>query len=218
MKKSYDLGRDVLKLIAIITMTIDHLGAIIFTQNVILRVIGRIAFPIFSYLLVLGFESTRNVNNYLLRLFIFAIISQLPFSLALGYGLFESLNIFFTLLFGVMFLMEPILALIPLTLSFFIYFDYGLYGIVVIYCMNLLQRDIKEGSIAFIVLNLLFFALSPTQTFSLLSLPLIILHKKGILKKETHQMDVYPVWRKYLFYIYYPSHLTALYLAKIYLF
>ena len=199
-------------------MTIDHLGAIIFTQNVILRVIGRIAFPLFSYLLVLGFESTRNVNNYLLRLFVFAIISQLPFGLALGYDLFESLNIFFTLLFGVMFLMEPITALIPIALSFFIYFDYGLYGLAVIYCVNLLKRDIKEGSIAFIVLNLLFFALSPTQTFSILSLPLIVLHKRGVLKKETHRMDVYPVWKKYLFYIYYPSHLTALYLAKIYLF
>ncbi|MFH0897541.1 MAG: TraX family protein [Candidatus Bathyarchaeota archaeon] len=58
------MGREILKWIAIISMTIDHLGAIIYPDYLLLRVIGRLAFPIFSYLLVLGVGSTRSKGHY----------------------------------------------------------------------------------------------------------------------------------------------------------
>ena len=61
-----DLGRELLKIIAIITMTIDHLGVVFYPQHLIFRVVGRLSFPLFSYLLVLGLESTRNQKKYLL--------------------------------------------------------------------------------------------------------------------------------------------------------
>ncbi len=76
----------VLKLIAIITMLIDHVGAVFLRSNPDLywyaRTIGRIAFPIFVFMLVEGFYHTSNIRKYLTRLGIFALISELPFDMA----------------------------------------------------------------------------------------------------------------------------------------
>lgn len=75
------------------------------TLYVIGRAIGRIAFPLFAFLIVQGFLHTRNVKKYMLRLGIFALISEIPYDFAF-YGfpnpirLFEGQNIFFTLLIG----------------------------------------------------------------------------------------------------------------------
>ncbi len=121
-----------LKLIAIITMLIDHIGAILLTSNPDLylpaRTIGRIAFPIFVFMLVEGFYHTSNIRKYLTRLGIFALISEIPFDLAFYRGfyradvltdlknsftdpamldlflrrLFEYQNVFFTLFLGLL--------------------------------------------------------------------------------------------------------------------
>ena len=67
-----------LKLIAIITMAIDHTGAALLPQYPVLRVIGRIAFPIFCYSLAVGCVYTRDMRRYLLRMLLLALVSQ-PF-------------------------------------------------------------------------------------------------------------------------------------------
>lgn len=129
---SYSIKGSTLKIIAVITMIIDHIGACIIQRMLInsgvmamvtsgikgiltlegdIRVlailwwamrmiIGRIAFPIYCFLLVEGFIHTRSVGKYSLRLLIFAIISEVPFDLAIGGQTFNLLhqNVFFTLL------------------------------------------------------------------------------------------------------------------------
>lgn len=80
-----------LKLIAIITMMIDHIGVVLLEDPSVLytlsRCIGRLAFPIFVFLIVEGFYHTSDVKKYLTRLGVFALISEIPFDLAF-YGRF----------------------------------------------------------------------------------------------------------------------------------
>lgn len=113
-----------LKLIAIISMLIDHTGAIVLRaiqrlpsvaevpENRILwqniyacsRDIGRLAFPIFCFLIVEGFLHTRNAKKYAGRLFLFALVSELPFDFALKGSWFypDKQNVYFTLLIGLL--------------------------------------------------------------------------------------------------------------------
>lgn len=113
-----------LKLIAIITMFIDHTGATVLRAILnhpsfmnrflnrgswieiytLSRKIGRLAFPIFCFLLVEGFLHTRNVRKYSFRLFLFALISEIPFDIALkGSWYFpQKQNVYFTLLIGLL--------------------------------------------------------------------------------------------------------------------
>lgn len=216
----FDYGREFLKWIAIITMTIDHIGAVLYPELRVLRFVGRIAFPLFAYLLVLGLENTRNIRNYLIRLFIFAAVSQVPFFLALDYAPFEMLNIFFTLGLGLMFVYffqkASIFAFIPLLASFLINFDYGIYGLALIGCMALLRKNTKLGVVLIVLLNCLFLFPFSSQFFSLAALPLIVLHDTGYLSivKDYGEDYKIPFWRKYLFYIFYPLHLFLLYVVS----
>ena len=92
-----------LKCIAILTMFIDHMGAVFFPGELMFRYIGRIAFPIFAFLLVEGYFHTRDVRRYMLRLGLFAVISEIPYYLAFRETIleFEHQNMFYTLFIGV---------------------------------------------------------------------------------------------------------------------
>jgi hypothetical protein len=205
-------------------MAVDHVGAALYPDLEVLRMIGRISFPLFAYLLILGMESTRNVRKYFVRLFLFSFISQVPFVLALGFEPFEYFNIFFTLSSGLVFVYffkktSPI-ALVPVLASFVLPFDYGIYGIAMIGGMQMLKDNTKFGAAALVLLNALFLVPWNIQFLSLLALPFILLHKTGYVKieRETNGKVSYPLWRKYFFYIFYPLHLALLYMVKMYYF
>lgn len=95
-----------LKLLAMALMVIDHIGAFLLPRESamypVCRAIGRLAFPIFCYLIAEGARHTRSMPKYMARLAVFALISTPPFCLVHGsawYSL-EAPNVFFTLLFG----------------------------------------------------------------------------------------------------------------------
>ncbi len=222
--QGFDSGRELLKWIAIITMTVDHIGVVLYPEFNVLRFIGRLSFPLFAYLLILGMESTRNIRYYFTRLFIFALISQVPFFLAIDYGPFESLNIFFTLSFGLLFIYffkkGSAFAFVPVVASFVLPFDYGIYGIAMMGCMYILKKNTKFGVASLVLLNTLFLVPLNSQFLSIAAIPFIVLHKNGSLNitRESSERFAIPLWRKYFFYVYYPLHLALLYIIKLYFF
>jgi hypothetical protein len=222
--QGFDFGRELLKWIAVITMTVDHVGMILYPELEFLRFVGRLSFPLFAYLLMLGAETTRNIRSYFIRLFVFAFISQVPFFLATDAGPLESLNVFFTLSAGLLFIhffkRGSMLVVAPMLASLVLPFDYGIYGIAIIGCMYILKEDTKFGVLSLVLLNALFLVPWNSQFLSIAAIPLVVLHKNGSLSttKETGEEHTIPAWRKYFFYAYYPLHLTLLYIIKLYYF
>lgn len=145
-----------LKYIAIITMLIDHVAIILnghvgfITNNYdLMRNIGRIAFPIFVFMLIEGFNKTKDIKRYATNLSLFGIISEIPYNLMKSDKFIdlEHQNIFFTLLMGLTMLIlierfkdkkVGIIYTIGLVIGFAILADilrvsYGANGILAIY-------------------------------------------------------------------------------------
>lgn len=186
-----------LKLIAILTMLLDHIG-ILFDIG-FLRIIGRIAFPIFAFQIAEGYIYTSNVPKYILKLFVFAIISEVPYDLFTNNALFDmkSQNVMFTLLFGLIVICcidviknKPSLKKFGLAVfgilfcfvfSIALFSDYNLFGVLTVVTFYLC-RNFKFAWIAqTICIVLISVCLGGTQLFALLSLPFIWLYngKKG---------------------------------------
>ncbi|MCJ7635714.1 conjugal transfer protein TraX [Candidatus Bathyarchaeota archaeon] len=213
------MGRELLKWFALITMTIDHLGAVFFPNDIGLRIIGRVSFPLYCYLLVLGLESSKkNPKTYFARLFTFALISQVPYFLAFNYQPLEVFNIFFTLSLGLISLLHPLLILLGVLIAEILRFDYGAYGIALIGGMYVLQKNKRNGVICLIILNAFSILLWDIQIFSLLALPIILFYQEVYLKfeRKTQRNIPYPAWRQYFFYVYYPLHLSVISILKIF--
>lgn len=208
-----------LKIIALVTMIIDHYGAIFHPNIIIYRIIGRLAFPIYCFLLVEGYTHTSNIKKYAGRLLIFAFISEIPFDLAF-YGKVGPVhqNIFFTLFIGfaAMYLIEnkdekykfdKTLVIIAATiLASLLKTDYQFIGIVYIlsfYFTRNMPRGKRIPSIAFIML-LINLSAGWLQQFSLLALVAVYFYNKQPgFKNKFLQMS---------FYIAYPLHLLIFYL------
>lgn len=234
MREKKGLSGSTLKLIAIITMFIDHIGAVIvermlyvtgntgsFTyeqmQNLdtILRSIGRIGFPLFCFLLVEGFLHTRNLGKYALRLLVFAVVSELPFNLAFTGQLFFAgyQNVFFTLLIGLITMWGC--RMIEEKTHFHIVLQYGGCLLVVVagaYLAELMQTDYAGiGVLCIMALylfrkNRLLQALAGAVAFCWeIPAPLAFVPVAFYNGKRGLKM-------KYFFYVFYPAHLLVLYL------
>lgn len=206
-----------LKIFALTSMIIDHYGAIFHPTIDIYRIIGRLAFPIYCFLLVEGYRHTKNIKLYGKRLLIFALISEVPFDLAFYGGLdFSHQNIFFTLFIGlvVMYLLDnrdkyKLNKLLILSMGLFIStllsVDYSFIGILYILAfyftkdMNNLERLYKVA-LKILIVNLL---TSYVQQYALLALPILYFYN-GQLGPKNKSLQM-------MFYIAYPLHLLVFY-------
>lgn len=97
--KNFELSSASLHIMAMLFMLLDHMWATVLSYNW-MTCVGRIAFPIFAFLIVEGYKHTSNLKKYMLRLLVFAIISEVPFNLLYGNRPFYPVhqNVLWTLL------------------------------------------------------------------------------------------------------------------------
>lgn len=97
-----DLSAATLHILAMAFMLMDHLWATLLPAQEWLTCVGRIAFPIFAFMAVEGYFHTHNLKKYLLRMLIFAVISEVPFDLMYGGTWFYPVhqNVIWTLMMG----------------------------------------------------------------------------------------------------------------------
>lgn len=203
-----------LKMIAIVAMLIDHVGAVLLPQYGILRIIGRIAFPIFAYTLVEGFLHTHDVKKYMMRMGILALVSEVPFDLAFfGTPLeFGHQNVFFTLFLGLVMLYLMLKAptalrsflyvLALLLISEFLRTDYNSMGLLMIFWFYQYRNNKIMKAIGVAIINV--FLMGYSQVYAVLALIPILLHNREQGPKC-----------KGFFYGFYPVHLLVIFIVNM---
>ena len=220
-----------LKLIAVVTMLIDHVTAVLIPEGtlwyMIGRSIGRLAFPIFCFLLVEGLLHTKNVKKYLIRLGIFALLSEIPFDLAfsnktMNMAFLYQQNIFFTLFIGLAViyamsiiekkyannmilsnLFDSLVVIAGCAISILLLTDYQYLGILLIVAFYLFRGNKIVLTIAVFIVTA--FLGNPLEGLGTISMLFIWLYngKRG------------PQFNKYIFYAFYPVHILSIYLISL---
>ncbi len=244
LKKCCILSGSTLKIIALVSMFIDHIGAGIIEIRLddyilagqkycpeymdllaidrILRNIGRISFPILVFLLVEGFEKTRNAWKYLSRLLLFAVISEVPFDLCMfrtvWYPRYQ--NVLFTLSLGVLmliifsytarigdavleFFVDIIIAVGMCFVANYIRCDYRYMGIAAV---ALLYFCKSKRLYSVLMLGWIGVAVIGTPMSALSAVPVAMYNGKRGLKL------------KYVFYAFYPCHLLLFWVVRRFIF
>lgn len=215
----------VLKLIAAVSMLLDHAGLILFPKIGVLRILGRLAFPLYAWCIAEGFRYTRNRRRYFLRIFLLGAACQIVYYIVdrtwyLGILLTFSASI--ALMAAVDFVHRSfaedaprqtrvlsvsmmVLALAAaLILTSFVTVDYGFFGILLPVFTNLFpdkKRRLACFSLGLLVVCIASLSSFPIQFWSLCAIPLLALYngKPGRIRMKA------------FFYIFYPAHLALLY-------
>ena len=242
-EKRKGISGSTLKLIAIIAMLIDHIGAIVLERMLrlgntglermeigigieglyviylVMRLIGRLGFPIFCFLLIEGLQYTKDIKKYAIRLFLFAIISEVPFDLGFaGSGIYwQYQNVFFTLFIGLLvmigfrkledskkwgtisgYLLYLLVLGVGMGAAELLQTDYSAMGVLTIAAMYQYRRKrVLSAGIGCAILTVM--SILEVTAFATL-LPIGLYNgKRG--------------WNiKWLFYVFYPVHILVLYL------
>ena len=232
------LSGNVLKIIAIVSMTIDHIGMILFPSEPIFRIIGRLAFPIFAFFIGEGCKYTKNKLKYFLTVFIVATIYQVVYLIFVKDWFF---NVLFTfslsilIIYALQFVKKSIMnrsskiiikissllifvssIVIVFYLNKYLTFDYGFWGCLLPVFASIMHyegNNIVLKSIDSKFLNLLVFSIG---------LLLIVMNGYGYQEYSLLSLILLvfysnkrgKVKMKYFFYLYYGIHLGVLYLIQ----
>lgn len=232
------IDANMLRFIAILFMLLDHMWATVIPGNRWMTLVGRIAFPIFAFQITEGFIHTSNFRRYALRLFIFALISEIPFNLFYGSSVFYPFhqNVLFTLLLGLLIIhgiekarreytfKNIVVAIFTLICTLFLgafgFVDYGVNGILTVvafYVFKGFPWAWIGQLISLILLNITF--------FDGMYFPVSLLGYNIDIKAQGFAiLSLIPIWLyngkkgvnnkvlQYSFYIFYPLHMLILYL------
>ncbi len=219
------LNGNTLKLIALIAMTVDHVGEILFPQITVLRIIGRLAYPIFAFMIAEGCFYTKHKYRYFFEVLGIGALCQIVY-----FVMFKSLymNIMIVFAFSILIIFAiqkavdrknagmMVLAASLTGLAFFLsvilpnfvkglQFDYGFVGIILPVAVYLIPKfKLKLAVFTAGLIVLAIFNNPAIQFWSLLSLPLLMLYNG-----ERGKIKV-----KHFFYIYYPAHMVAIWLVS----
>ena len=193
-------------------MTIDHIGAFFMKENEMLRIIGRVAFPLYAYFITQGYRYTRNLKKYAMNLLVLAVIIHIPSLFGVGIGAY---NVIFTLFLGLIAIilidkpfdkLMKIAGLLCICLLFLIFpFEYGFYGLVTVLMFHYFEK--YKLLVAHMAINILFVsAITPyqmhfTQVYAIGS-SLFILY--------AHLLPNIKI-NKTFYWLFYPVHLFLLY-------
>ena len=251
MERRYGLSSAALKYLAALFMLVDHMGVVFPTllstlglpawTDVLPRLIGRLSFPIFAYFVAEGCRRTRFFSRYLLRLLLFALLAQIPYTLATGSRTGNILLTFF-LAAGAIWGFEralqagrgpataslPLLAACALAISC----DYGFPAVLLVFALYLQGEDRRRLLLVLGVgLALIYLIYQPfvgVLALPWLSWPLILQFLRQALPAQllfalcaqaalvplAFYRGQYGIQCKWFFYLFYPTHLLLLWLLK----
>ena len=227
MVKKLGLTNNQLKIIAMVSMLFDHVGKELLPQYPILQIIGRLAFPIFAFMIAEGCFYTKNKIKYFFTIFILGTGCQIVYSIA-EHSFYQNVLITFSLSIALIFSLEnfrvkkekisgitlffTVLIVITFTMVLPVFMeeygfqiDYGIYGVLL--PVAVFYGKDKERKLVYAtgVLALLAHSFGGIQWFSLLSIPILVLYNQ---KRGKYNI-------KPLFYIFYPAHLVVIYLISL---
>ena len=213
-----------LKIIAMVSMALDHIGLIFFPYIKIWRILGRLAFPIYAYMIAEGCRYTQNRKKYLGTMALMAFVFQLVYLLFMK-SVYQGILVNFSLSIGAIFAIESFIknknsfkrrfALSILCIILFIQIvcpvifkeygfaiDYGIWGFILpilVYFMP--DKYSRAISVGILLIIMTWLSGKVIQWFSLLTIPLFLLYNE---KRGSKKM-------KYVFYVFYPLHLVIIY-------
>ena len=216
------ISGNALKMFALLCMTIDHIGAHILNDYTPFRIIGRLAFPIFAYMIAEGCKYTHNKLKYFLTIFIEGIILQIfifllsdsthmnvliTFSLSIGliyafdYSLRSENNYNLVIpIMGIVFVMVICGELPEGFLSEYFHIDYGFFGVMLPVMVYIFDNRVLKLLMFTSGLVFLSISMAPIEWWSLISIiPL------AFYSGERGKLKI-----KYLFHIYYPIHIVII--------
>ena len=222
------LDGTMLKIIAMVSMVFDHVGDMFFPEMTWMRMIGRLAMPIFAFCITEGYIHTRNKKKYLLRMGVFALISEVPFDLAfdgkIGLSHQNIMVSFFISIVALMLfdlirgakietkgrysiwrtLLGALAVIAMAVVAFLVKADYTFFAVASVFLFYAFK---DTNPFVRPVPGVAFLALTRTMGYYLTTglsiIPLLLYNgKKG-------------KGLKWLFYVFYPGHLLLLYVLKL---
>ena len=222
-KFKFSLTNNQLKIIAMISMVLDHVGLVFFPKVELFRILGRLAFPIYAYMIAEGCAHTKNRKKYLGMILGMGILFQIVYLIFMN-DIYQGILITFSLSIGLIYSIEGFInnknpvyrALMGSIIAFIIFYgvvcpyvfadygfaiDYDVWGIILPVFIYFAPTKLSKLFFTLAVLVTMAFFNRPRQWFALITIPLLALYNG---ERGKFRM-------KYFFYIFYPLHLVIIY-------